>query len=220
VDDAGADIGSIAGGWSLNVVTADPSCTQQACTITPPANVVQSNDAGACGAFVQLPAATVSGICGVLSSAPPSGFFPVGTTPVVVTGTLQDNSVAGTANYSVTVNDTELPTISGESVDKPELWSPNHKMVDINVSYTVADNCTAPGALTRSLSVSSNEPVNGTGDGDTGPDWEVVNANKVRLRAERAGGGTGRVYTITISCTDAYGNTTTRDVTVKVPHNR
>jgi len=89
-------------------------------------------------------------------------------------------------------------------------------MVDITVNYSVTDNC---GPVTTSLSVSSNEPINGTGDGDTSPDWVVVDAQHVQLRAERAGGGDGRIYTITIAATDSAGNTSTQNVTVTVPHN-
>jgi hypothetical protein len=55
-----------------------------------------------------------------------------------------------------------------------------------NVNYTVNDNCGMPACV---LSVTSNEPINGTGDGDTAPDWEIVDAHHVRLRAERAGTG-------------------------------
>ena len=37
------------------------------------------------------------------------------------------------------------------------------------------------------------------------------------LRAERSGGGSGRVYTITYEAEDHSGNKTTRSVTVTVP---
>jgi len=65
--------------------------------------------------------------------------------------------------------------------------------------------------------VTSNEPVNGTDDGDTAPDWQIVNNHLVRLRAERSGIGTGRIYTITVRCTDQYGNHTFKTVLVTVP---
>ena len=74
--------------------------------------------------------------------------------------------------------------------------------------------------MTVALSVSSNEPVNGTGDGNTAPDWQIVNEHLVRLRAERAGNGTGRVYTITITATDSAGESSSADVAVSVPHDR
>jgi hypothetical protein len=87
-------------------------------------------------------------------------------------------------------------------------------MVNVTVNYNVTDNC---GSSSCTLSVSSNEPINGTGDGDTAPDWQIVDANHVRLRAERAGNGNGRVYTITITCHDSVGNSSSKSVTVRAP---
>ena len=108
------------------------------------------------------------------------------------------------------------PVISGASVDKPVLWPPNHQMVDVTVSYDVTDNC---GTTTTALSVTSNEPVNEDGDGNTSPDWEVLDAHHVRVRAERSGSGNGRIYTITITATDSAGGSSNQTVTVSVPHN-
>jgi hypothetical protein len=87
-------------------------------------------------------------------------------------------------------------------------------MRSVSVGYDVADNC-GPSACT--LSVSSDEPVNGTGDGDAAPDWEVLDDHHVRLRAERAGMLDGRVYTIAVTCTDSAGNSSTQTVGVEVP---
>lgn len=109
------------------------------------------------------------------------------------------------------------PTISGVSVDKPTLWPPNHEMVDVTVNYGATDPCSAP---VCTLTVSSNEPVNGTGDGNTSPDWVVVDAHHVQLRAERSGNGNGRIYTITITCKDSAGNTASSTATVTVPHDQ
>lgn len=107
-------------------------------------------------------------------------------------------------------------SLTNASVDKPVLWPANHKMVPVNISYNVNNTC----PTNCTLSVSSNEPINGTGDGDTAPDWQVVNANRVNLRAERAGNGSGRIYTIGITCRDSAGNAAGRTVTVSVPHDR
>jgi uncharacterized repeat protein (TIGR01451 family) len=106
------------------------------------------------------------------------------------------------------------PVISGATADPSVLWAPNHKMVSVRVSYKITDNC---GPVATRLSVVSNEPINGTGDGDTAPDWEVVDNHLLLLRAERAGNGSGRVYTITITATDSAGGSSTRNVIVIVP---
>jgi hypothetical protein len=92
-------------------------------------------------------------------------------------------------------------------------------MVDVTVSYDVTDNCALPfGACT--LSVTSNEPVLGRGSGNTSPDWIVVDDHHVQLRAEREGGGNGRIYTTTITCTDSGGNSSEEQVEVVVPHDQ
>jgi hypothetical protein len=104
-------------------------------------------------------------------------------------------------------------TVSGASVDTPVLWPPDHTMRTVTVNYNTT-GCTAP---TCTLSVSSNQPVNGTGDGNTSPDWVVVDAHHVQLRAERAGDLGARIYTIAIRCVDNVGNVGTSDVTVTVP---
>jgi len=39
----------------------------------------------------------------------------------------------------------------------------------------------------------------------------------VLLRSERSGKGSGRIYTITVTCSDPAGHTVVRTVTVTVP---
>ncbi len=118
------------------------------------------------------------------------------------------------ATATVTVVDDTPPAVSAASATPNSMWPANHQMFDVAVSYTASDNC---GPVTSVLTVTSNEPVNGTGDGDTAPDWQVLDAHHVRLRAERAGGGGGRVYTINVTTTDGAGNQTIRTTTVSIP---
>jgi hypothetical protein len=91
-------------------------------------------------------------------------------------------------------------------------------MKDVTFTVNATDGCggTPTWAITG---VSSNEPVNGTGDGNTSPDWLPVDNHTVQLRAEREGTGSGRIYTITISVTDCSGNTSTTTASVVVAHN-
>jgi hypothetical protein len=68
--------------------------------------------------------------------------------------------------------------------------------------------------------VSSDEVVNGCGDGDTLDDILIAaNCRSVQLRSERSGCGNGRVYTITIHVQDLAGNRTTTSIKVLVPPN-
>lgn len=103
------------------------------------------------------------------------------------------------------------PHMSAASIDKPVLWPPNHQMVAVTVNYDVADKC---GTDTCVLTVSSNEPNNGTSE------WEIVDAHHVLLRADRNRHGSGRVYTINIKCAGSVNNSLARTVTVTVPHDQ
>ena len=125
-------------------------------------------------------------------------------------------------NDSSTANTTASnppPTITNATADPSTLWPPNHRMVNVTVSYDTTDNCPLPpGSCT--LSVTSNEPVLGRGSGHTSPDWIVVDEHHVLLRAEREGGGSGRIYTTTITCTDSGGNSSEEQVEVTVAHDQ
>ena len=142
--------------------------------------------------------------------------------PGVQTFTLTvDDGRGGTASAKVTmtVRDTTAPTISSSVASPSILWPPNHKMVPVSLTATAVD-AVDPSPACAITSVASNEPVDGLGDGDTGPDWDVTGSLALNLRAERAGNGTGRIYTITVRCSDGSGNASTRSVPVSVPHNQ
>ncbi|HSD66287.1 MAG TPA: endonuclease/exonuclease/phosphatase family protein, partial [Vicinamibacteria bacterium] len=117
------------------------------------------------------------------------------------------------ATATVTVSNPP-PVVTGVAATPSVVWPPNHEMVEVGVAYEATDTC---GLAVCRLAVTSDEPVNGLGDGDTAPDWTVVDAGTVRLRAERAGGGDGRVYTIAVACADAAGGATVATTAVYVP---
>ena len=159
-----------------------------------------------------------TGPFGTASGPTPTVPLSLGTHTVTLT---VDDGSGGTASDTVilTVADTTTPTIGSVNISPNVLWPPNHQMVSVAVAASAADICSA-GLNCRIISVSSNEPVNGLGDGDTAPDWQITGDLTVNLRAERSGKGTGRVYTITIRCTDASGNSSTKTTTVAVPHDQ
>jgi hypothetical protein len=100
-------------------------------------------------------------------------------------------------------------------VDPKVLTDMNRNMVPITVSVEATDNCdSAP--VSRILSITSDEPVVGPTD-HTSPDWILGDGLTAEVRAEASKKGDGRVYTITVICTDASGNSSTAATTVSVP---
>jgi predicted extracellular nuclease len=150
-----------------------------------------------------------------------------GTLPVSVSGSVDVNvpgdyqlTYTATNGYktvsvtrSVRVVDTTAPLLTGLAASPGALGPPSHLMVPVSVPYTASDPSGPPAC---SIAVTSNEPTDGRGDGHTATDWQVVDAHAVLLRAERSGRGSGRIYTLTVSCTDASGNTSSATATVSV----
>jgi len=157
------------------------------------------------------------------------------TSAIIVTGSV-DTSVVGSyvLTYSVsdgthtvsvdrTVNvvDTTDPviTLNGQA---PSMWPPNHKYETFQVTdfvTSVTDSCgTSLGVGDVIISkVTSDEFENGEGDGSTLNDMVIAaDCRSVQLRAERVGGGNGRVYTITFGVVDASGNSATATAKVTV----
>jgi hypothetical protein len=139
-------------------------------------------------------------------------------TEVVFTSTDTCGSVGQESSF-VTVLDTTAPTVDC-AVDTESLWPPNHRWVDVGLSFAASDVCDA--APLVEIGVTSDEAPIGRGAG--GPehcaDAVIQPDGTVLLRAERSGTGDGRVYEITVSATDACGHRTTCQVQVEVPKNQ
>jgi len=118
--------------------------------------------------------------------------------------------------------DTTPPTVSCVA-DPKVLWPPNHKMHDINVRVTVSDAGSGAGGFTL-VSVTSNEPDNERGHGNTSGDiagWTLNTADVFgQLRAERSGNRNDRVYTLSYRGFDVAGNSALTSCTVVVPHDQ
>jgi len=119
-----------------------------------------------------------------------------------------------TCSFTVTIQDKQLPVISNLRASPTTLWPPDHKLVDVTVSYQGSDNC---GLGDTQLFVTSNEPAQSNEKNDQSPDWQILDSNHIRLRAERLETGHGRTYTIMVTATDLSGNRTTAPIFVNVP---
>jgi hypothetical protein len=192
-------------------------------SITCPGDISVNAPAGTCAATVHF-AVSASDNCSVptVVSSPASGsVFPVGTTTVVATATDAAGNTQS-CSFTVTVKDAEAPVITtnGQTIT---LWSPDHKYATVEINQLVAsasDLCDPTVSLSsvRIAKVTSDEPENSGGDGNTNNDIVIAgDCKSVQLRAERMGGGNGRVYTITFEVTDASGNSTTATAKVTVP---
>ena len=111
------------------------------------------------------------------------------------------------------------PNCTAVSAAPSTLWPPNHRFRAIGLSgATDPDGDPVVLAVTG---VTQDEPVDGAGDGDSAPDARSAGGpGAVEVRAERSGGGDGRVYRIAFSGTDGNGGSCTGSTTVGVAHDR
>jgi hypothetical protein len=159
-----------------------------------------------------------------------------GPLPTTVAGTVNPNVVgsytlaytatdpsgnSGLATRLVAVNDTTPPQLS--VLAPAPLTPPDHTyrtFTMANLVSTATDTCDSTVGIASVVitQVTSDEPDNGNGDGNTVNDIVIAaDCRSVQLRSERAGPLNGRVYHVTLRVTDASGNSTTKVVLVTVP---
>src|SRR5262249_13436868 len=200
---------------SVTVVDTTPP------SVTAPATA-QAECTGPAGTPVDIGQATATDACDAspdISNNAPQ-LFPLGTTTVIWSA-IDDSNNVGHATQQVKVADTTPPDLTVQ-LAPTVLWPPDHKLVTITATITVSDTCD-PHPTIRLVSITSNEPDNGLGDGDQPDDIQAVFDTDDRvflLRSERGGLGGGRVYTVTYEASDASGNKTTRQADVNVPKSR
>ncbi|MFH1798229.1 MAG: PQQ-binding-like beta-propeller repeat protein [Candidatus Omnitrophota bacterium] len=125
-------------------------------------------------------------------------------------------------DIAIKMIDSQAPTLK-PTVNTSILWPPNHQMADIVINANAEDNS---GVVHLSADVTSSEPAETDGDGNTVSDYTEPIINQatgiiiLQLRAERSGKGTGRIYTIAITASDDSGNSSSAEVEVIAPHDR
>jgi len=139
--------------------------------------------------------------------APGSGWVLEAATAVNTEGQIAGNGLLNGAAraYRLTPgqSDTTAPVISEVSATPSRVWPPNGALVPVTVSVTATDDSGAAPACSLTSLTASGPTTDGSGI--TGP-----------LSAQvRAVGGV--TYTLTVTCTDAVGNSSSAATTVVVP---
>jgi hypothetical protein len=131
------------------------------------------------------------------------------------------------SSATATVKIDTTPPVVTCSASPRFLWPPNHKLVAVTTTVSVADALSGPGGFVLTA-VTSSDPDKGHGDDDDDDDrpndiqgWTIATADTQGfLRAERSHEHRVRIYTLTYEGSDSAGNTATCVVTVKVAHDR
>ena len=173
------------------------------------------------------PGATATDACDTSVPVTVSGSVNVnspGTYTLTYNASDDSGNAASPKTRTVTVVDTIKPVITVNSL-APSLWPANHKYVSFNVTdfvTGVTDGCSTTLGISSVVveKITSDETENGNGDGNTTQDIVIAaNCKSFQVRAERDGGGDGRVYTVTLAVKDSSGNIGRKTVKIVVPHN-
>lgn len=115
-------------------------------------------------------------------------------------------------NSEATVRRVFAPTITNVMATPNVLWPGNNSMVPVSLVVDVTDN-SDPAPVCQITDVTSNETAAET-------TWQINGPLALVLRAQRFGFATGRIYTITVTCTNSSQLSSSANVTVTVPHDQ
>lgn len=111
--------------------------------------------------------------------------------------------------------DTQNPSVSC-SASPSSIWPPNNKLVPVTLTVTVTDAGSGPGGFVLTNLTVAEGTVQANTEG-----WTLGTADvQGQVRADRAGNGTGQVYTFTYTGADQAGRTATCTEQVTVPHDQ
>jgi hypothetical protein len=117
--------------------------------------------------------------------------------------------------YDLSILGNEPPDCDQAKADPALLWPPNHKFREIAITGgTDADGDPVTITVTG---ISQDEPLEALRHGNFEPDGSGVGTDTAHVRAERQGGGNGRVYLIEFVAEDDKGGECEGFVTVCVP---
>jgi len=146
----------------------------------------------------------------------------VGTYLVTYDATDACGNQADPLSRTVEVLDTLPPQI--EEPQLIEVWPPNHNYWTLSLADCgVFDLCDADLDVNQAgtiLAIYSDEPENANGDGNTTDDVVILDHSSFMVRAERQGGGNGRMYVVSFEISDAAGNRAELQCHVGVPHDQ
>lgn len=134
-----------------------------------------------------------------------------------VSGTCFDlaGNSASAAASGINIDKTP-PALSGLPTAGCTLWPPDKQFITV-ATVSVADALS--GVASFNVTGASNEPQD-PNDPDIIISGTGLGPRTVQLRADRLGTGTGRIYTITSTATDAAGNVVNASNTCVVPHDQ
>ncbi|HEX7088201.1 MAG TPA: hypothetical protein VF198_17715 [Vicinamibacterales bacterium] len=128
---------------------------------------------------------------------------------------VRDGVVRGFLLTPAVASDTTPPVIAEVRTAPDSIWPPNHQMVPVSVQVFASDD-SGETPVCAVTSVTSSDPDNASGSGNTEVDAVIDGPLSVRVRAERSGPVGARVYTIAVTCSDAAGNSSTANGYVQV----
>ena len=89
-------------------------------------------------------------------------------------------NIISSCTFSVTVRDCEPPVIHSVTASPDVLWPPNHQLQQVVATINVTDD-KDPHPTVKLVSITSSEPDNGLGDGDTPNDQRPAIRSHARI---------------------------------------